>query len=145
MAMLYFPINLDSGNNDGERLALRDSTFTKPIWNSEYIQWAVLMIRNPLLGSFNNDLEPTHFYNVLATYGIWTWQDKDSNWSAGHDRCIFSIQTVGGSQRWHYWRTGVCRLSVFFQGEGEKTSSAEDAVDVILRELSEFSREFDDT
>lgn len=69
--MLYFPIDIDKGAQDGtddlmvvyERLALRDATFTKPSRKSEYLSMSgVDMIRNLLLGSFVDSDDSIGFY-----------------------------------------------------------------------------------
>lgn len=71
--MLYFPVDVDRGAHDGtddlmvvyERLALRDSTWTKPRRSTEYVSMGgVDMIRNLLLGSFAEASDASDFYDA---------------------------------------------------------------------------------
>jgi len=69
--MLYFPITIDGGYEDGtedlmvvyERLALRDATFCRPKRQQEYVSMSSSdMIRNLLLGSFSTKENAVDFY-----------------------------------------------------------------------------------
>ena len=71
--MLYFPIDL-VGRSDGtedlmvvyERLAMRDATFCKPHRENEYVPMDGMdMIRNLLLGSFENEEDTIRFYKDI--------------------------------------------------------------------------------
>ena len=71
--MLYFPIDL-VGRRDGtedlmvvyERLAMRDATFCKPHREHEYVSMDGMdMIRNLLLGSFDNGDDTVRFYKDI--------------------------------------------------------------------------------
>jgi hypothetical protein len=72
VTMLNFPVDTSHGRDDGtedlmvvyERLALRDATWCKPQRKTEYMSMSGAdMIRNLLLGSFEDQAEASQFYN----------------------------------------------------------------------------------